>query len=98
MRIIDADAYLEKARYEAKGMPTEKGEDFVAYTEWLIGKTPTIEPKQGEWKEIGNCYDVDGTHYYTCSVCGGDVATSELYNFCPNCGADMRERKGNEID
>ena len=45
MRIIDADAYLEKARYEAKGMPTEKGEDFVAYTEWLVGKTPTIEPK-----------------------------------------------------
>ena len=31
---------------------------------------------------------------FTCSVCGcceWDCTESESFNFCPNCGADMRE-------
>lgn len=54
--------------------------------------------KQGRWIES----DIKNEKY-VCSVCGGacwyydyegDVAKS---NFCPNCGADMREKK-NECD
>lgn len=32
-----------------------------------------------------------------CSVCGEEpyrASNNDLPNFCPNCGADMRERKG----
>ena len=40
-RYIDADAYVEKAKYEAQAMPKECG--FADYTEWLIDKTPSID-------------------------------------------------------
>ena len=32
----------------------------------------------------------------SCSICGKTVEFSE--NFCPNCGADMRESNGNAVD
>ena len=34
-----------------------------------------------------------------CSVCGEEpyrASNNDLPNFCPNCGADMRERKGDD--
>lgn len=45
--------------------------------------------KKGHWIEDE---DGDGRH---CSECGSDycylISRCEEYNFCPNCGADMRE-------
>ena len=55
-----------------------------------------IEPKLGMWKGIsadeifgGGSYAIAG---YMCSICGFDILVHEadIYNFCPNCGADMR--------
>lgn len=43
MKVIDVDMYLEKVKHEAMAMPEEQGETFVMLTEWLLGKTPTIE-------------------------------------------------------
>lgn len=47
-----------------------------------------VEVKRGEWK-------VDETHDYEpyCSLCGHEPIAGEKYNYCPDCGADMR---GNE--
>lgn len=44
--------------------------------------------KHGKWK-------VDETHDYEpyCSLCGHEPIAGEKYNYCPDCGADMR---GNE--
>lgn len=57
----------------------------------VIAKLPTVEAKpvvHGEWMEaIGENYWFD----YTCSICG-ELEEFE-YNFCPNCGADMRGEK-----
>lgn len=51
------------------------------------------ERKRGEW-----LYLYDGN--YKCSVCGSwwCCTDSQIYemNYCPNCGADMRERRENE--
>ena len=67
---------------------------YCSETEVLteIRNLPTIEPKQGEWK-ISNL--PKGEMKY-CSECGfGQYIKDErMYNFCPNCGADMREREG----
>ena len=43
------------------------------------------EPKTGHWKRIGK----RGEYAYICSQCNHE----SIYNgnFCPNCGADMRE-------
>ena len=51
----------------------------------VINDIPTIEPKRGEW-----VFDEKG--YFFCSECkrkpNDQYATTD---FCPNCGADMRE-------
>lgn len=45
-----------------------------------------IEPKRGEW------IDDEFIGQYRCSEC--DYYSVDEFDFCPNCGADMRERKG----
>lgn len=52
------------------------------------------EKPHGKWIEHQDCR---GDTYYTCSCCDEEWTTIEgdpmdnLMNFCPNCGADMRE-------
>ena len=53
-----------------------------------------VEVKHGRWVEVEFGWD---DVYYDCSICGESFClidgtpTDNLYNFCPNCGADMRE-------
>ena len=58
----------------------------------LICQLPSADRPKGEW--IWSLKDTDGTVRGCCSNCsfrhvfvGGHTAQ---YNFCPNCGADMR--------
>ena len=55
-----------------------------------IRKLPPAQPKRkkGQWIDKSN--GIEGAWNY-CSVCGEQAI--DLYDFCPNCGADMR---GNE--
>lgn len=65
--------------------------------EWQFKKLcelPSVQPRKGKWIE----HDDDWANvYYECSVCKepfvliDGTPTENLYNFCPNCGADMRE-------
>lgn len=53
-----------------------------------VKAAPAVDAKpvvHGEWDFIGD-YDS------RCSVCGEEycIGPNEDYNFCPNCGADMR--------
>ena len=50
-----------------------------------IPSADVVEVKRGEWK-------VDETHDYEpyCSLCGHEPIAGEKYNYCPDCGADMR--------
>lgn len=54
------------------------------------------ECKQGEWLKLGE--DIGRRHYLTCSVCRRDIATYDIFHFCPNCGAMMTRGESNEID
>lgn len=64
----------------------------------LIPKSDVRENVRGEW--LGEYEgENDGTHH--CSVCGGwvvwdDINHAYTYNFCPWCGADMREGEKDE--
>lgn len=93
MRLIDADALIE----EYGDWYTEEGEEhgFIGTIEDLVKMCRTIEPerKKGKWINRGRII--------RCSKCGTGYAAVKgmksalTYNFCPNCGADMRgERDG----
>ncbi len=84
MRLIDADALMRKFK-------TTSPMAVDGRARQMVEDMPTIdERKKGEWivKEGTVCYqDV-------CSECGKRfVHTYPHYNFCPNCGADMRGEK-----
>lgn len=58
----------------------------------VIGRIPPANVRpvvRGKW------LDYDDTERFTakCSLCGTWIDTRFSMNFCPNCGADMRETK-----
>ena len=99
MRLIDAE-HLKRwimLRWES-GISV--GYDDVKTNEILeqIDRELTInlEPrKKGKWElRTDEIFDID---YYKCSECGYETYRKiDISNFCPNCGADMRE--GEEDD
>ena len=84
MRLIDADQFGVIA---LQG----KSEEFIEGVKFILEKideAPTVEPKQGEWiyhKE----WKFNGECAFECSKCG--MGTDVDYNFCPNCGARLKE-------
>jgi rubrerythrin len=48
----------------------------------VVTEISSIE-KRGKWIDNGDCE-------YLCSECGMSLLFEPHYNFCPNCGADMR--------
>ena len=83
MRLIDADKLLRDI--EHYHLSDGKFQHWVEIQ-------PTIERKTGKWSIIpapseGYC------GYIKCPFCGTGYIEDD-YNFCPNCGADMRG--GNE--
>lgn len=90
MRTIDADAIPYTMIYRENWMRGTGGEEQAAWKS-TIDAMPTIEPerKQGEW-----IMNTDPYGFFdeipVCSECGHTTKMRETYNFCPNCGADMR--------
>lgn len=89
MRLIDADALKDEKFYSH-----ERHEKCVSV--YAIDMMPTIEPRpHGEWKY--NQYDGNlNIGNWHCSECRhivfGGYSQKPYYNYCPNCGADMRKR------
>ena len=70
--------------YDLSGekIPADKlAEAFDMAIEALSADRP-----QGEWVDYGDCEDI-------CSICGYSKVHEPNYPFCPNGGADMRERR-----
>lgn len=59
---------------------------------WLKELKALREQKRphGEWKYNPDCVNDEMQSEFFCSICNRG-AYSRLDNFCPNCGADMRE-------
>ena len=67
---------------------------LVAFRETLE-YMPSAEPKKGEWIPENRTMDA----FWVCSACkfpSEAHAANILYNFCPNCGADMRGEEDEE--
>lgn len=82
--------YIEKSEaIEAlTGWDTDPTDEEIEFSIRKIPAADVVERKRGEWdarvmKDIGT-YTV-----YWCSEC--NCFSYFKHNFCPNCGADMRE-------
>ena len=57
-----------------------------------INSLPPIQPKRGKWISADAIFG--GVPFY-CSECGENTRDTVMgkprWNFCPNCGSDMRE-------
>ena len=57
-----------------------------------VDRLPSAQPKRGKWISADAIFG--GVPFY-CSECGENtwdtVMGKPRWNFCPNCGADMRE-------
>jgi rubrerythrin len=87
MRLIDADALIAQWESDAEEMEelAIKLATYGAIND--VKRQPTIEPrKKGEWITKST----NGEMFDSCSVCGY-VEWDAPRNFCPCCGADMRE-------
>lgn len=98
--LIDRAALLDKlellAKYEDPFRETViRGVMFTIRSETAVDAEPV---KPGEWVGTADGYAEGELVYdmWECSECGYDADGADEkpnWNFCPNCGADMRERK-----
>lgn len=91
MRLIDADALLEKMKIS---LPMEDDisecvSNCARTARRLVAKAPTVDPvKHGEWKVAGTCDKGDKTYIVNqCSNCG--AIKLAITDYCPDCGAKM---------
>ena len=91
-RYIDADEFSKKMKKQyCENCDNYQGLKCRACPngDWLddIDNQPTADVREnvrGEWIDRGK----DMTIRWQCSECGRK--DTHIYNFCPNCGADMR--------
>ena len=90
-RLIDADAIVYDFGEIDDGLC--KRTEFYA-TDEAIAQQPTIDAvpvKRGMWIKADS-QQYFRKHYpcFTCSACGYRKDSQKKWNYCPNCGADMR--------
>lgn len=99
MRLIDADALddiLVDGEIKARKSRKYVLESAINTIRGNLTQMPTVESerKKGEWIRLDE-YPNDVS--VKCSECGvtlEDWMMGAFYNYCPNCGADMRGEEG----
>lgn len=90
MRLIDADA-IPWTDLNAD-MPNSKIRVLITFAD-KVNRMPTIEErKKGEWMPAFDGKFTGGAYWFSCSECKRIVpeVRNGGWNFCPNCGANMR--------
>ena len=93
MTLIDIDPLKEQIDEEVKEGKVLDGWAF--FFKAYLDDAPTIDANRlkGEWiMHIDDLFPCESTQ--ECSICHAEqLINGNDDNFCPNCGADMRERE-----
>lgn len=100
MRLVDADELLEHAwrdKLDSRELIAKMIQDAPTVKEIpttipieIFERLLSSDREHGEW--IHKC--ISGDRFCECSVCHSQTyQVSQLYEFCPHCGADMRGKK-----
>lgn len=100
-RYIDADLLIQEIKEETPLNWTDSERELQEQLDYRIFKhmvdyQPTAdvaEVRRGEWKKTNSRKK---SYMYDCSVCGKTAYFCGMvcaYDFCPNCGADMRGKE-----
>ena len=93
VKVMACEMYAEA---QSQGYDVDGIEDFMPEAKAWLNDAPSIdiEPKRGEWKPFDLKW---GRSIWYCTACEEGVEVpcdiwthKPIYNFCPNCGADMR--------
>ena len=101
---IDALSYCQTYLFDSRD---DDEKISLEDAEYAIEQLPPAQPerKKGKWiphREISREYMgtvlVNVTYdFWFCDICGYQVKNGQpTYNFCPNCGADMRQKEGSD--
>ena len=95
IRLIDANELLAKHTCDVYGAYDDSCMVQAVFVPYIKG-APTVDAVEvvhGEWSTIED--DYTGLVALQCSVCNQeywfeDEPPIKIYNYCPNCGANMR--------
>ena len=99
MRLIDGDELIELLLSTAI---TDKQREYSECVQYAVEKMPTVDAvpvRHGRWIRV---YSRPGVFKYlgwTCDQCGqrtGNEYAPQWYKFCPNCGALMDGKDGDD--
>ena len=101
MRLINADELMPKLKFIREAEHQIYGKEsweFASKCITAIEDAPTIEErKTGKWIPHKSVFGGLGEKVYTCNQCGYNIGF-HTENFCPSCGADMREGQDERHD
>ena len=106
-RLIDRNEIFPNGTFFANAEDPLKSLDELIKRIWSIPTVDAVEVVHGRWEDVyGGKYQ---NKRYRCSVCKEKALfrfkqdeliswheEQKMSNYCPNCGADMRERKDND--
>lgn len=103
MRLIDADELTPRLEFireaEHQIFYGKESWGFASKCITAVEDAPTIEErKMGKWLCSDDLYETA-----VCSCCGWDTTEpwqqiKSWFEFCPHCGADMRDKEGVQDD
>ena len=102
VRLIDAMDTVTKISKKVTPLIAQGCHPQRVYSEVLscIADAPTVnavEVVHGRWVKVNDGVLISSGHHWECSVCHKWVPWEHTgWHYCPNCGADMRERKDND--
>ena len=92
---IERQKVLDLAKTFSLDIDWDEDPSFLSFTYVTTNDIKTIPAAdvrpvvRGKWSIVYD--DFMKSNYTTCSCCGKEYFGANGFNFCPNCGADMRE-------